>query len=951
MHNALPLDDIRAALEIERRASAQNPNKDEKVGATIRSRRPCGDGQGQTIEMKLDRPLPESGDKLVLEHSKEYLDAELVSTRLDADGSPILEVAAATPLPQNAKRVQVWPAQDSLLVAVDEVLAALTPATDDLLARLADPTAEPRPLSLKHLEPNDLAAEGKSWNADQARAIHTALTQDVTYVWGPPGTGKTQVLGAVVEGAVRQGHRVLFLAPTKVAVDQALLRIAERLEHYEGFDSGLVQRLGKVELPALSTAYGSYVDRDQIRARLNGAANERISALTKEREDWAGLAAAHAERDRLGTQMISLQKTREQTQRAIESATDTGFSRLMKKMSGITYPTPEELASLSDRLNALDDFIANTGRELDTLGPVQRGENDAESQLSRIDDQVAELKKDLHTVDQRLAETLAVAGTTLDGAAFRHIEAGRYDTVVIDEVGMVPYPKAVAGLSMAAARVVMIGDFRQLPAVIKGESTQLKDLTERARYKRWYERDIFSIAGLVSSEGTVVDSSKLVSLQTQYRMRSGICDLVNAVAYPDRPLLTGRKDEPGIASALLAKPLVLVDTSDVPRGLTGRDPRVNPVHAAVAREVLRRLQAGGVLPGRRTENVADHLVRTLGIIAPYRAQVKRLASQVDERFGVQPNGVVDTVHRYQGSERPVMLVDTVAHNGTETLGWFYRGVTLDSTTTRLLNVALSRAQDQLIVIADSRLLTSKADSDSGTRRMIEHLIEHAEKLPARDLIPVRSASELGSLSGEDLLTPAFFTADETPAAVEWDIAHARRKVEIFSPFISGPTFRQRFPALKAARARGVEITLWTRVTTVADQRTAIDSLKAVGVTVEERDQMHEKVIVIDGEICWHGSYNYLQHTRATELMLRMVDPVAAHEALNTMHRARPTKPVSEWSQRSRSATPLQGDRVPLTLSFYEKDTVKALGARWDGKAGKWWVTPELLATGKFDRWT
>lgn len=79
-------------------------------------------------------------------------------------------------------------------------------------------------------------------NDRQRDAIERALACDITFIWGPPGTGKTEVVGRIVEGCVRQGLRVLFLSPTHVAVDQAVERICALLEREDGFELGLLQR-------------------------------------------------------------------------------------------------------------------------------------------------------------------------------------------------------------------------------------------------------------------------------------------------------------------------------------------------------------------------------------------------------------------------------------------------------------------------------------------------------------------------------------------------------------------------------------------------------------------------------------------------------------------------------------------------------------------------------------
>ena len=75
------------------------------------------------------------------------------------------------------------------------------------------------------VDPSDYEqAEGQS--ADQFQAIQTLLTNGLSYVWGPPGTGKTTwVLAKAAAYCVRQDEKVLVLASTNLAVDNALFAI------------------------------------------------------------------------------------------------------------------------------------------------------------------------------------------------------------------------------------------------------------------------------------------------------------------------------------------------------------------------------------------------------------------------------------------------------------------------------------------------------------------------------------------------------------------------------------------------------------------------------------------------------------------------------------------------------------------------------------------------------
>lgn len=59
----------------------------------------------------------------------------------------------------------------------------------------------------------------------QEKACQNALTQDILFIWGPPGTGKTFTLAEISKQFLSLGKRVLILSNNNIAVDQALLKI------------------------------------------------------------------------------------------------------------------------------------------------------------------------------------------------------------------------------------------------------------------------------------------------------------------------------------------------------------------------------------------------------------------------------------------------------------------------------------------------------------------------------------------------------------------------------------------------------------------------------------------------------------------------------------------------------------------------------------------------------
>ena len=61
----------------------------------------------------------------------------------------------------------------------------------------------------------------------QVEAVCMSGHQPITFVWGPPGTGKTQTLANIALDHIEKGHRVLMLSQSNVSVDGAVMRTFE----------------------------------------------------------------------------------------------------------------------------------------------------------------------------------------------------------------------------------------------------------------------------------------------------------------------------------------------------------------------------------------------------------------------------------------------------------------------------------------------------------------------------------------------------------------------------------------------------------------------------------------------------------------------------------------------------------------------------------------------------
>lgn len=90
------------------------------------------------------------------------------------------------------------------------------------------------------LEAANPLVQTEGLSEEKLEAIRIILTTKLSYVWGPPGTGKTQwVLAKAARHCVDQGQKVLVLASTNHAVDNALRSVLN-----EGIDKLKVARIG-----------------------------------------------------------------------------------------------------------------------------------------------------------------------------------------------------------------------------------------------------------------------------------------------------------------------------------------------------------------------------------------------------------------------------------------------------------------------------------------------------------------------------------------------------------------------------------------------------------------------------------------------------------------------------------------------------------------------------------
>lgn len=648
----------------------------------------------------------------------------------------------------------------------------------------------------KLLDPSPKGAT--TLNEAQRRFIGSALSAPLAWLWGPPGTGKTWTLTALVEELYSHNERTLILSNTNKAVDQVLLALCQRLGHqHDGIRNGAVVRVGRIAHPELEREWASDVLPEKIAERLSAGPRDKLAILRTEQ------VRCKEEHEKLSAQTS-------------------------------TPATPDK--STLNRLKFLESRLATLGSE---IAPLQREIDEIAAQV------VAKAK---------------IVGATITKTFLSPTMFSEFDTIVIDEASMVLLPACYHAAGLARTRVVISGDFRQLPPILPTNTTEII---------KALGGDVFERAGITQSidSGSVVPN--LIMLTDQWRYPPAICDLVSRPMYGGR-LRTSlqREHTAAISKYPFDKPVSIIDTSDIGalavRHL-GRGSRINLGHALVLRNLLRHLIEQGAV----TEP------RHVGVISPYAAQAELLKNTFRDL-----NIEIDcgTVHRFQGDERDIIVLDlTEAPGEADYLGRPLRGDRASESGPRLINVALTRARTHLIILAHVGHFIRHADTNTMVRRHLDFILTRYKVVLAPDIL---SLYPIDMPTKEAAAPPdGIFHEKNFFDAMEADIDRAKHSVEIYSAFMTLQRVAKLEPVFRRAIARGVKLRCITRppkgsgMPAKAQADKALTTLDAWGVIVDLRHAIHQKVVLVDDAIAYFGSLNPLSATVATrETMLRFDNP-------------------------------------------------------------------------------
>jgi superfamily I DNA and/or RNA helicase len=284
---------------------------------------------------------------------------------------------------------------------------------------------------------------------------------------------------------------------------------------------------------------------------------------------------------------------------------------------------------------------------------------------------------EFYIVNDLLNNAQAICAT-LVGSSHPVMKGRRFKTAFIDEAGQALEPACWIPL-LRTQRAIFAGDHYQLPPTIKSQEAAKNGLAQT-----------------LFEKGIAKYPAKASMLQVQYRMHEDIMEFSSRYFYKGELIAHEsvkherlRPHEP---------PIEFIDTAGCGYNEEQDKETLSRYNEQEAQLLITLVEK--LVESIGTEAWIEEKI-TLGIIAPYSAQVDRLhrlaeASSILE--ALQRLVSINTVDAFQGQERDVIAIGFVRSNDKAEVGFL--------SDIRRTNVAITRAKKKLILVGDSATLSA-----------------------------------------------------------------------------------------------------------------------------------------------------------------------------------------------------------------------------------------------------
>ncbi len=565
-------------------------------------------------------------------------------------------------------------------------------------------------------------------NMSQKHAVARAFENPVSVIQGPPGTGKTQTILNLIANLLLQGKRIAIVSSNNSATANVLEKLEKSnldfIAAFLGSSSNKQtfinnQSSRSPELPSLSSK-----DLSNLQLEVSDLNSKLTSAFNKKNE----LADALQKLSALKLELKHFEQYESKLfdpnarEKKVSILTKASAQKLMRhwllcerKVSQIGERNgvprkyhfragPIEKIKLRFQLGRAGRALFNVpiteripliqkAYYLRKIGELERRTMSLkrtldhfhfDEQLKKLSEvsmrllkhhlsrkynsrprKIFELEDLWKNPKQFLDEYPVIMSTTF--SVITSVRKGyRFDCVIVDEASQVDLLNGVLTMS-CAEQLVVVGDMMQLPNVLPDDDRQRAFEVGKTYEIPAYAQ--FEKHSLLSSISEAFAGIPKTLLREHYRCHPKIIQFCNQKFYNDElVVMTEDQDEDGVLKAYLT------------------------VEGNHARGAINQRQIDEIIHHVLPE-LGDVPPENIGIVSPYRAQTDQTHAFVGSS-GIE----VDTVHKYQGREKPIMIITTVANQANSFVD-----------DANLLNVAISRAQYKLRIIASKQIAEGRGN--------------------------------------------------------------------------------------------------------------------------------------------------------------------------------------------------------------------------------------------------
>ena len=530
-----------------------------------------------------------------------------------------------------------------------------------------------------------IALINENINLDQLLAINNAMKFPCAYIQGPPGTGKTNTIKNAIITAFFNETTVLFASYNNTPIDSVTESLSKL--KYKGKTIPFpILRLGNTEKLKQAMAY-----INELRKKVS-AIPVFEDTLNKRKEDRKVRARQLSDLLKNYEEIVELKERKESMEHLIKYQNKMGnigsisafqmdiqmnqMNSLNQKIAGIGEISNDKVMELLDRneeefYQYLYFISAKYIKKLETK-PFKELIDILDTDIEE-DEKVQKFAKYLKKSEniKLLQKVFPIMVTTCISAHKLGSPEILFDMVIIDEAGQCNVAISLVPI-IRGKNMMLVGDPQQLRPVVLLDDITNKKLRKKYNINDEYDYKENSIYKTYLACDAVSDE---ILLRCHYRSNKKIIDFNNKKYYNSKLEILTKSEE--------KEPLLFVDVENSRSELKNTSP-------AEAAEIL--------------DYASLNRDKTMAVITPFVNQRKLIETGIKDRK--LDNIVCGTVHAFQGDEKDVVLFSTALSDRTTdgTYNWL-------KNNKELINVAVSRAKEKLILLASKKELERLHGSD------------------------------------------------------------------------------------------------------------------------------------------------------------------------------------------------------------------------------------------------